>query len=162
MKKLHGFTLIEVIVVIAIVAIMASIAAPYMTDFINKNRLRAITNTLVNDMRSAQSEAIKLNRRVNVCAANAAHNDCDNTADWGTNGWLVCVDLAGGCDTNLNAIAIRSPVQNSFTVTAGATTAVVYRPIGTVLNAQTINVAGGNGAAYGAVTVAATGMVTYQ
>ena len=162
MDKSHGFTMIELLVVISILAIMASIAAPYMSDFINKNRSRAIASTLMNDMRLAQSEAIKMNRRVNVCAANAAHTDCVNTTDWGVNGWLVCADLAGVCDPALNAIAIRSPVQNNFTVTAGAVTAVIYRPIGTVLNAQTINVAGGNGTVFGAVTVAATGMVTYK
>lgn len=162
MNRSQGVTMIELLVVISIVAIMAMIATPSLSGFVNQTRLNSIANMLVNDMRSAQSEAIKANRRVLVCAANNAHTDCASSTDWGVNGWLVCVEAGGVCDVAASAVAIRSPVQNNFTLTASSVSAVTYRPIGIVSNTQSISLSGGNGSVSGVVSVAATGSVTYK
>ncbi len=161
MKKSLGITLIELLVVISIVAIMAAIAMPSLSKYVNQTRLNAIANMLVNDMRAAQSEAIKINRRVLVCAADINQSDCADSADWSANGWLVCVESAGACDVAVPKILIRPPVLNNFAVSANSPTPVTYRPIGVVLNTEIINLSDANTTVSGRVTIAATGAAAY-
>lgn len=61
-----GFTLIEVMVVIAIVGIFITIAAPSFTSFINTMRIKSASFDLVNDLNLARSEAIKRNADITV------------------------------------------------------------------------------------------------
>lgn len=46
MKRISGFTLIEVMIVVAIVAILASIAYPSYTDYVRRSRITEATNEL--------------------------------------------------------------------------------------------------------------------
>lgn len=66
-----GFTLIEVMVVIAIVGIFITIAAPSFTSFINTMRIKSASFDLVNDLNLARSEAIKRNADVVVVRLDA-------------------------------------------------------------------------------------------
>lgn len=59
-----GFTLAEVIIVIAIIGIMSAIAVPNLISWVENNRLRDASQDLLSNMQFAKSEAIKRNRNV--------------------------------------------------------------------------------------------------
>lgn len=163
-RLMTGFTLMELMVVISIVAIMASIAIPSFTSFINQTRLTQAKTLLENDINTARSEAIRSNARYVVCPTNAGGTDCDVGANWAINGWLVCPALGTGasCTSIANAVLVRAPVTNGIAITGASAGGVIFTPIGTATAAQTINLNGATGTTPGAVAVAITGAVSIQ
>ncbi|MBP8064216.1 MAG: prepilin-type N-terminal cleavage/methylation domain-containing protein, partial [Acinetobacter sp.] len=66
MKSQQGFTLIEVMIVIAIVAIIASIAAPRFQDTLQSQNLNAEAKELILLLNTARSQALTLRQEANV------------------------------------------------------------------------------------------------
>jgi type IV pilus assembly protein PilE len=68
-KVVKGFTLIELMIVVAIVAILGSIALPAYNDYIQRGRITAAISEL-SDMRVKLEQYFQDNRTyVNACAA---------------------------------------------------------------------------------------------
>lgn len=65
-KKILGFTLTELMVVVAIVAIIAGIAAPSFASMIRENTARTQVNELLALTNYARSEAIKRQSNIQV------------------------------------------------------------------------------------------------
>lgn len=78
--KNRGFTLVELITVMAIIAIVAALAVPGMQNFIESSRISTVTNDFVEAATLARSEAIK--RRENTSLKPS------DGANW-KNGWAV-------------------------------------------------------------------------
>lgn len=71
----RGFTLIELIIVVAIAAILITLAAPGLRDFILVQRLKAVNAQLVTDLQFTRSEAVARGQTVwMVFGANAAQS----------------------------------------------------------------------------------------
>ena len=83
--RARGFTMIEVLMVLAIVAVLASITAPAMRDFIDAQVIKNPASDLYSSLVLARSEAIKRNAPVDLEPA---------TADW-AQGWQVKVPSDG-------------------------------------------------------------------
>ena len=157
-----AFSLVELMIVISIVAIMAAIAAPSFTSFINQNRLTRVKVMLANDINMARSESIKRGAKVVVCPSNSTATDCSGS-NWAVNGWLVCTaGTATNCATPSSAsvIVIRPTVTNGITITGS--TGAIFTPIGTAASAQTVNLTGATGTTPGSVSAALTGAVSTQ
>ena len=90
-----GLGLIELVVTLAVLGILVSIAVPRMTQFIERQRLIGATNSLLNSMHYARSEALKRSHRVTVCPSSDGLA-CRDDGDW-SDGWLLFADpLAAG------------------------------------------------------------------
>jgi len=89
MKKLSGFTLVELMVVVAIAGLAMAFAIPAMGNFIKNERLVTQINTLVGHLAYARSEAVTRRQQVVLCASGNM-TSCSG-ADWAA-GWILFID----------------------------------------------------------------------
>jgi type IV fimbrial biogenesis protein FimT len=112
-----GFTLVELVIVMAISAILLSIAIPSMASLFNDNRLSTKTGDLVTAINIARSEATKRGPGARVTVTpNAAGN-------W-AKGWSVFVDTTNNANggvspsvTDSNLLAYYESLPSGVTVT---------------------------------------------
>ena len=175
-----GFTMIELLIVIAIAAVLASIAIPSFRDLLRTTRQSSALGLLISDLNQARNEAIKRNARMLVCVRDAGGTGCGAGVDWSA-GWVVCTDATtagttpelppsdGVCDaataTNPNPVLVRPALDGNMTLTASANT-VRFNPNssqgvpGAGLFATVI--LGGTGLTTRTVTVEPTGHIRKQ
>src|SRR5438874_13140870 len=78
-----GFTLIELMVVIAVSAILLAVAVPNFSSMLISTRLGSQANDLIADLRLARSEAATRGAWVVVCpSANGGTSCSASAADW--------------------------------------------------------------------------------
>lgn len=84
-----GFSLIELMVVVALVAIVAAIATPSWNRLIISNRIRAAVNDWTLSMQFARVEALRQNAPVTLCPSS---NGTSCTASDFEAGWIVITE----------------------------------------------------------------------
>lgn len=163
--KQRGFTIIELLIVMAIGAILAAVAVPSMRDVLYNMRHSSALGLIVNDLNLARGEAIKRNARIVMCVRNAAGTDCGAGTNWQA-GWLVCtsvtdpVTLVESCANPLvEPLVVRPALDAKLTLT-GSAAAVRFNANSSAV-AQTLTLGGTwSGAPARVVTVAVTGNIS--
>lgn len=82
----RGFTLIELMVIIAVIAILSAIAAPWMVGLMNANRLSSTAGELTTAAQLARAEAIRRSAQVRLCRSTDG-TTCEDGDDW--RGWAI-------------------------------------------------------------------------
>lgn len=88
-KYLRGFTLLEVLFVLAILVITLRMAAPSFQQFTRENRQVTQSNHFLASLRYARNQSVTKRRYVTVCASTDSSN-C-NSSQW-EHGWIVYLD----------------------------------------------------------------------
>ena len=130
-NKQSGFTLIEMMIIIAILAIFAAIAVPNFLSYLPKSRLNGAARQVMGDLMAARMQAVSQNTTVTVA--------------WDS-------DRKYQISTEPNPKTI-----NYSDVTIGSFTAISFDPRGTATN-RTITLTNSTGLGK-KVTVAMTGRV---
>ncbi len=108
----RGFTLIEVLVVVAIISILATMAVPSFRNMILSNRAAGAASALQVSLNLARSEAVRRGSDARVTiAANAV------AGQW-SNGWTVFVDKTTNANSGLAPTADDSTVARLEVVAA--------------------------------------------
>ena len=66
MKKTAGFTLIEMLIVLAILAIIATLTAPALGLIVEKNAIRSVAERIKSDLQWTRTEAIKSSQNLTI------------------------------------------------------------------------------------------------
>jgi type IV fimbrial biogenesis protein FimT len=125
-----GFTMIELVTVIAIVGILMAIGVPSFRYVTTANRISSEVNGLLGDLQFARAEAIKEGHPVVVCVS-TNFLSCNNTNTW-QSGWIICSDTNndGTCDAGDPIYRVQKPfaVSNSTDtfVASANTSALVF------------------------------------
>lgn len=114
----RGFTIIEILMVVAILAIFASLAAPSMADLLASTAVKGAATDFYSSLIAARSEAIKRRSNATIAA---------NGAGW-TAGWTV--QLGGNTFQQVDALKPR------VVVSPVTPTPIVYGTNGRVISGQ--------------------------
>jgi type IV fimbrial biogenesis protein FimT len=128
-KTQRGFTLTEMMVVIAIVAILMTIGVPSYRYISNSYRMTGEVNGLLGDAQFARSEAIKEGQQVILCTSTDGAT-CAGVTTWQV-GWIVCVDLNNDntCDNAEPVLRAQAKFVNTDTLVsdvASGTTTIIF------------------------------------
>jgi type IV fimbrial biogenesis protein FimT len=113
----RGFTLMELMIVLAIAAVVLALGTPNFNEFRRNNRLTSTANDFLASVQLARGEAIKRQRIVSLCASNnprAANPACSTGA---FAGWIVFEDANGDCSRTNTEPVLRGegPVDTAIT-----------------------------------------------
>lgn len=121
-----GFSLVELIVIVAVLAIVTSIALPSFRNMVRSNRLTATGNELNAVLQGARMEAIRLNGRVDVCPST-------DGATCGGGDWqhVIVVSRKNGSDEVLRDVVLPgSDISITPSGSIAATNLVWYQADG--------------------------------
>lgn len=100
-----GFTLVELLVVMAIGSLLMAIAIPSMQPMIHSAQLIAASNSFVSSLHLARGEAIKRNGRVVLCKT-ADGLACTDAGGW-DQGWIVFHDANNNGARELTEVIVH-------------------------------------------------------
>jgi len=107
----QGFSLIELMIVLAVLAITLGLAAPSFQSAISTNRIASAANEVTAAIQLARAEAIRSNRRVVLCRSDDLSACTAGSGAW--KGWIVFVDTdASGQRDNGEAIVRSAAIDN--------------------------------------------------
>jgi len=118
-------------VTLVVGGILAVIAVPAMTTFVESNRLTTTTNDLIIAINAGRSEAIKRGVPVILCKSSSG-TGCSASGTWQA-GWVLFVDVDGSGGWTTNDVMLRSheAVPPTLTITAAANS-IVFKSLGTI------------------------------
>lgn len=115
-NRARGFTLVEMMVVVALVAILGALAVPNFRDLLLNQRLASNTSDFVAALNLARTEAMKRSQRVRLLPRNQ---------DW-ANGWEVATTVDKETEVLRTFEALRAGVEIDSRTGNGFRTSITY------------------------------------
>ena len=163
--KYQGFTLVELMVVLAVAAIIATVAIPSYKTLIQNNRNTTQINTFLGALNFARSEAIKRAVPIVICKSSNKTNCQTSGVDW-EDGWIVFAnsdnDSPPIVDSGEQIIRLYSQIDGENTLRGSTNVAdfTSFTSRGVANTSGTFILCDDRGANYAkAATIAVTGRV---
>jgi type IV fimbrial biogenesis protein FimT len=137
MKRVKGFTLIELMVTIAVLAILVTIAVPSFRNIIVSNSVSFDRDEFFSLVMFARSEAATRGTAVTICKSDDG-STCDNDLAW-NDGWLAFHDADGDGEKDSGDDPVRSLIALDAQVAVnhgGAANRITYGSRGLLLRGQ--------------------------
>ncbi|MES2606992.1 MAG: GspH/FimT family pseudopilin [Pseudomonadota bacterium] len=119
-QSVHGYTMLELMVVVGITAILAVMTVPGMQDSIERNAREASMQDITTAISLARSEAVAQGRSVSICRSTnqAACAAGAGGADW-DDGWIIFSDsgTAGTLGSGDTLLQVHGPSNNQSKIT---------------------------------------------
>lgn len=125
----RGFTMIELMVVVALAAILLSLAAPSFIGTLSRMRMEGIAEVFRTDLQYARSEAVS--RNVEVRLATGAGGACYTVFVWPGSGTCTCTP-AVSC--TLPATEIKTVAFTGTGTAVTASTSFNFEPVRGILS----------------------------
>lgn len=85
MKQQSAFTLIELMVTIAVLAIIATLAAPNLSQMLHNTKVNTSSGDILSFLQQSRTEAIRLGKTVTVCGSSDGSSCLSaNKTNWST------------------------------------------------------------------------------
>jgi len=129
MRKDTGFTIVELLVVIALIALITAIAVPNFISWLPNYRLRSASQDLLSNFQKAKLAAVKSNVNVAVCfkGDNSGYVAfVDTNVNYANDGEEVVADVAWSDYKNL----VVNLAFNTFDSNVGARPCMAFQPTG--------------------------------
>jgi len=112
MRRISGFTLLELLITLFVLMVLGSMALPGLSAVIEQNRLTNMTNTLLGALRYARAEAVSLRGRVTLCKSGSG-SGCADTGGY-EQGWIVFRDegLVGQLEASDQVLRVFQGAEN--------------------------------------------------
>jgi len=120
-----GFTLLELMVVLAIAGVLFAVGIPAMGNFIRNSRITSAANDVMAALHFARSEAVKRRQPVTLCTSTSAVTDANPTCANSPflTGWIAFVDLnqSGQRDAGELVLLQHEPMNTQITARSSVT-----------------------------------------
>jgi len=110
-RSAAGFTLVELLVVVAVTGIMLSLALPSMGALLGAQRAISASNMFLASLHLTRSEAIKRNGRAVMCKSADAER-CTTAGGW-EQGWLVFHDANNNAQRDIGELVVQRQAGSS-------------------------------------------------
>lgn len=130
-----GFTLIEMMIVLAIVAVLLVLVPPGMSQLSLNTNLKSYSHEMLSSVYLSRSEAIKRNTPVTLCVSTDGAT-CAGAGDW-EQGWIV---LATDGTVIKNQQAITTGYRMTGSATAPGNHTMVFQPSGAASTSSIITI----------------------
>ncbi len=109
-RPVRGFTMVELMVVLAVLVVVVGVAAPTMGPFISTQQIKAVSFDLTSDLLMARNEALKRNASVTISRKDG---------DW-AKGWTVVAsdgdDISARNAPHVSVQFLNAPASITFDV----------------------------------------------
>ncbi|MFO1380067.1 MAG: GspH/FimT family pseudopilin [Chitinivorax sp.] len=111
-KAQRGFTLIELIIVMAIVGILFSLALPSYQAWVQNTKIRTAAESILNGLQQARAEAVRRNTNVGLYLVSSLDSACVGDATKGN--WIISQQAPDGlCDVAPSDTIVPQIIQKN-------------------------------------------------
>lgn len=130
-SRLRGVTLIELLVTLAVVAILLTLGVGAFRTLIANAKMTNAANSLIGHLQFARSEAVKRNRRVEVCPSEDGRTCSATPPVFWQGGYIVAVVNEEGGLVSPALRRVDGEAMRGVTVGSGSIEGFIYLPDGT-------------------------------